>query len=748
MNIKHLFNIVAVALSLCGCAAPATGVLVAATEKKIDKLISQMTLDEKIGQLNQLSSYGEATADPVRNGSTGSLLNEVNPLSINALQRVAVEQSRLGIPLLIGRDVIHGFRTILPIPLGQAATFDPELVQQGARNTALEATACGVRWTFSPMIDVSRDARWGRIAESSGEDTYLNCVMGVATVKGYQDAPDGDPTLLAACLKHFVGYGASEGGRDYNSTNIPERQLRNVYLPSFEAGVRAGAMTLMTSFNDNDGIPATGNRYLLEEVLRKEWGFTGVVVSDWNSVGEMIPHGFAADGAEAAQKAINAGVDIDMASRAFIDNLSGLVQNGQVREERIDQAVRNVLRLKFRLGLFDNPYVDAEAAAAASYTEKNLATARKCAEESVILLQNQNNVLPFDAARVRRILVTGPMADAPYEQLGTWVFDGQPEHTVTPLAALREAYGNGVGYLPVLAVSRSKATDTQLAALTAVARGYDAVVVFVGEEAILTGEAHCLADLNLQGSQSDLIAAARRSGKPVVTVVMAGRPLTIARDLPNTDALLYSFHPGTMGGPAIADLLLGKAVPSGKTPVSFPVMSGQTPIFYSQNMTGRPASGTEVLLKDIGDQMGQTSLGCTSYYFDAGFNPLYPFGYGLSYTTFDYKSLALDKKTYSDKDTIRVSFELTNTGNREGTEVAQLYVRDLMGSATRPMKELKAFRRVTLAPGESRTVNFELPVEELAYWTPQMQKIVEPGDFQLWVAGNSREGELAAFKVQ
>lgn len=753
MNIKQLFQSFSTVLLLCGCSAgQQAGALDTASEKRIDDLIGRMTLQEKIGQLNQVTTgwTAEVMADDIRAGRIGSILNEVNPSTINDMQRIAIEESRLGIPLLFARDVVHGFRTILPIPLGQAATFDPALVEQGARNAAVEATACGVRWSFSPMVDVSRDARWGRIAESSGEDTFLNTVMGVATIRGYQGVQDGDPSLMAACVKHFVGYGASEGGRDYNSTNIPERQLRNVYLPPFEAAVKAGAMTLMTSFNDNDGIPATGNRFLVTDILRKEWGFGGMVVTDWNSAGEMMAHGFAADRAEAAEKAINAGVDMDMMSYTYIGSLEELLREGRVSERRVDEAVRNVLRLKMRLGLFENPYVDAENASEALYTERHLADARKCAEESVILLQNNGGVLPLDAGKTRRLLVTGPMADAPYEQMGTWCFDGEASRTVTPLKALREMYGDCVqiGYLPVLPLSRSTATSAELNALTAAARGYDAVAVFVGEEAILSGEAHCLADLSLQGSQSELIAAARRSGKPVVTVIMAGRPLTISRDLENTDALLYAFHPGTMGGPAIADLLFGAVAPSGKTPVSFPVMSGQVPIFYSHNMTGRPAAGTEVLLNDIEVGAGQTSLGCTSYYLDAGFGPLFPFGYGLSYTTFEYGVPTLDKTVYAQDDTISVTVPLTNTGRREGTEVVQLYVRDRVGSITRPVKELKAFRRVTLQPGETREVEFTLPVSELAFWDINIQKSVEPGDFQLWASGNSRDGQAVAFTVE
>ncbi len=721
------------------------------TEQRIDELISQMTLEEKIGQTNQLSSYGtaEAMSDVISTGMVGSILNEVNPVTINAMQRIAVEQSRLGIPLLIARDVIHGFRTIFPIPLGLASTFDVELVERGGRIAALEATSHGVRWTFSPMLDISRDARWGRIAESSGEDTYLNMVMGAALVRGYQGDGDYDPTCMAACAKHFVGYGAAEGGRDYNSTNIPERQLRNVYLPPFEAAIKSGAMTLMTSFNDNDGIPSTGNRHLLEDILHGEWDFGGVIVTDWNSAGEMIAHGFAADNKDAARIAINAGVDIDMMSYTFTNHLAELIAEGEVDQARLDDAVRSILRLKFRLGLFDNPYVDIDAAQMSCYTEESLDAAYQTALKSAVLLQNNNSTLPLDAERISTILVTGPLADAPYEQLGTWAFDGEPAHTVTPLAALRQYYGDKVRiiYEPALTYSREKVTPSQLAAVTAKARMADAVLVFVGEEAILSGEAHCLADLNLQGSQSDLIAAARRSGKPVITTVIAGRPLTIGDDLKNSDALLYSFHPGTMGGKALADLIFGKESPSGKLPATFPVTVGQIPMHYNHNMTGRPANGSEILLDDIVIGAGQTSLGCTSYMLDAGFYPLFPFGYGLSYTTFEYGTPTLDKSNYSADETIRATCTLTNSGKVDATEVVQLYVRDLVGSVTRPVKELKGFRRVRVGKGESVEVTFELPASELAFWNIDMERTVESGEFQLWISGDSATGKAVTFNV-
>ena len=713
-----------------------------AVEARVEKLLSQMTLAEKIGQMNQVSAGGDVSlyAESIRKGQVGSILNDVDPVRINAYQRIAVEESRLGIPLLIGRDVIHGFHTVFPIPLGLAATFDPALVEQGARVAALEASAQGVRWTFSPMLDIARDPRWGRMAEGSGEDPFLDSRMAEAMVYGYQGRV-ADTTSLAACIKHFVGYGAAEGGRDYNSTFLTEHQLRNIYLPPFKAAVEAGAMTLMTSFNDNDGVPSTANRFILKDILRDEWGFDGLVVTDWDSMGEMIAHGFGADRKDVAEKTANAGVDMDMMTFGFLSYLEELVKEGAVKEKTIDQAVRNILRVKVMLGLFEHPYVDVEAAKAVQYAPEHLAAARKTAEESAILLKN-DGILPLRGKG--RILVTGPMADAPWDQLGTWCFDGQKEHTVTPLKALQERFPGQVTYVPGLRYSREKRES--FADVVSAARSADVVLAFLGEEAILSGEAHCLADLNLIGSQSELLSALKATGKPVVATILAGRPLTIERDLPNCNAVLYSFHPGTMGGPALASLLSGDANPSGKTPITFLRTVGQAPLYYNHNMTGRPYRG-EKLLADIDLEAGQTSLGNTSYYLDYGAYPLFPFGYGLSYTTFEYSNASLDKKEYGVEDTITLSFTLSNTGEYKGTEVVQVYVRDLVGTLTRPVKELKAFERVELASGESRTVTLQIPVQSLAFWGLDGVKKVEPGDFQLWVAGDSATGEALSFKV-
>lgn len=736
---KYFRNLTAAAVlaSLVSCSGTSDE-----AERKADELLARMTLREKIGQMNQVSG-GYGLMDMAAAGEVGSILNCVDPVEINAVQKAAVEESRLGIPLIVSRDVIHGFRTIFPIPLGQAATFDPEIVERGARVAAVEACASGVRWTFSPMLDVARDPRWGRVAEGSGEDPYLTSLMGMAMVRGYQGDCLGEESSMAACIKHFAGYGAAEGGRDYNSTMISERSLRNTYLPPFKACADAGAATLMTSFNEIDGVPSTGNRWLLKDILRDEWGWDGMVVTDWNSAGEMIAHGFSRDLEHSAEQAVNAGVDMDMMSFGFISHLEHLVKDGAVSEKEIDRAVRNILVLKYRLGLFDNPYVDTEASAKVDYAAEHLEAAYQCALESAVLLKNDDSALPIKCGS--RILVTGPLADAPYEQMGTWAFDGQKEHTVTPLAALRQIYD--VIWEPGLVYSRDK-DKSSFSKVRAAASKADAAVVFVGEEAILSGEAHSLSDLCLQGAQSELVAEVAKSGKPVVAVVMAGRPLTIERDLANCDAMLYAFHPGTMGGPAIADLICGKVSPSGKLPMTMLRDAGQAPFYYNHNNTGRPCSGNETLLHDIPVGAGQTSLGCTSYYLDTGYGPLFPFGYGLSYSSFSYGKPELESCVLERDGILRVSVLLENTGNCAATEVVQLYVQDCVGSVVRPVKELKRFRRVALAPGESCTVGFELPVSELAFWNADMKHVVEPGDFRLWLAGDSASGEPVGFCVR
>lgn len=717
-------------------------------EKEINVLLSKMTLEEKIGQMNQLSYFetSDQLLTQIKKGEIGSLLNIIDPVEVNKVQKTALENSRLGIPLIIGRDVIHGLKTVFPIPLGQAASFDPKLVEAGARVAATESRELGINWTFAPMLDISRDARWGRIAESLGEDPYLAGELGAAMVKGFQGNDLSSPTSIAACVKHFIGYGAAEGGRDYNSTNIPPHLLHNVYLVPFKKAIDAGAATLMTSFNDNDGIPASGNDYLLKDVLRKDWRFDGFVVSDWASMAEMIAHGYAKDGKDVARISANAGLDMEMVSGTYPKYLKELVQSGQVAMEDIDNSVRNILRVKYRLGLFKNPYVDTSKTSTI-YSQAHLQEARKAAVESAILLKNEGNLLPLKANL--KVAVIGPLVDAPHDQMGTWVFDGDKAHTVTPLKALQTEFKNiSYVYEPVLSYSRDKSTANFEKAKRAAASA-DVAIVFLGEESILSGEAHSLSNINLIGVQSDLLREVKSAGKPVVLVVMAGRPLTIERDLPYADAVLFNFHPGTMGGPAIFDLIYGKANPSGKLPTTFVREVGQIPMYYNHNNTGRPApDGNVMTLDQIPVEAGQTSLGNTSFYLDSGKNPLFPFGYGLSYSKFEYSGLALSSNSISMGGMLTARVTIKNTSTVDGVEVAQLYIRDLVGSIARPVKELKGFQRVALKAGESKTIEFTLTTDDLAFFGRDMQRKAEAGDFKLWIGTSSAEGLETEFSIK
>ena len=714
-------------------------------ERFVEDLLSKMTLDDKIGQMNQLNLEGinDTLLTKIKAGQIGSMLNITDPKEINLVQETAVKDSRLGIPLIIGRDIIHGFKTIFPIPLGQAASFNPQIVEDGARVAATEARERGIHWTFAPMLDISRDARWGRIAESLGEDTYLAGKLGAAVVKGFQGNDLSSDNSLAACVKHFVGYGASEGGRDYNSTNIPERLMRNVYLPPFREAIEAGAVTLMTSFNDNDGIPSSGNSFLLKDILRKEWQFDGFVVSDWASMSEMLSHGYAVDRKDVAMLAANAGIDMEMVSETYVDYLKELVTEKKVSLADIDNYVRNILKVKYRLGLFDNPYVDTSKVSTA-YSERHLQTARRAAVESAILLKNED-VLPLHVNQ--KIAIIGPMADAKHDQMGTWVFDGDKNYTVTPLKALQRGYKNvSFIYEPILNYSRDKNKTFFEKAKKAVGEA-DVAVVFLGEESILSGEAHSLSNINLIGVQSELLQVVKSCGKPVVLVVMAGRPLTIERDLPYADAVLYNFHPGTMGGPAIWDLLFGKENPSGKLPVTFVREVGQIPMYYNHNNTGRPAQWIPTL-DEIPTEAQQTSLGNTSFYLDSGDKPLFPFGYGLSYSKFKYSGLQLSSDKIKQGETLMVKATVKNVSNVDGDEVVQLYVRDLVGSIARPVKEVKGFTKIHLKAGESKQVEFQLTPEELAFYGRDLQKKAEAGDFKLWVGPNSAEGLEGGFSLQ
>ncbi|MEW6504875.1 MAG: glycoside hydrolase family 3 N-terminal domain-containing protein [Chloroflexota bacterium] len=703
--------------------------MTSSTENFIRNLLAQMTLEEKIGQLNQYQARDGQAAQVLRAGLAGSVINAAGALTgqafspsatveqHNALQQMALE-SRLKIPLLFGRDVIHGYRTIFPIPLAQAATFDPALAGQAAATAAREATAEGVNWTFAPMLDIARDPRWGRVAEGNGEDPYLGAQMAAALVRGYQGDDPAAPDRLIACAKHYAGYGAAEGGRDYESGEISDPTLRDVYLPPFRAAVQAGVGTLMSAFVDLNGVPATANRYLLTDILRGEWGFDGFVVSDWESIREVVAHGVAEDEAEAAYLALHAGVDMDMVSGLYLHHLGQLLQQGRLSMDELDQAVLRVLRIKTRAGLFEQPFTDPQRAGRDLLTPAARQLARQIAARSMVLLKNRAGLLPLEG--FRRILFAGDFVHARDEMFGTWSPDGRAEDA-TPLdEAVRTHAPQGVElwFIP----------NRDLA--LALAHRADAVVLLLGEHPSRSGENANVSNLELPAGQMEFVESMARLGKPLVAVVFAGRPLVIPRLLELADAVLYAWHPGIEGAAALADVLFGREEPGGRLPVTFPRATGQVPIYYNHKNSGRPV----------------TPDGEFRYrYIDLPDGPLFPFGYGLTYTQFEYRDLRLSSPRLNGR--LDIHATITNTGRRAGSEVVQLYVRDLVGSLTRPVRELKGFQRVHLQPGESRTLTFTLTEEQLAFTRADGSYGVEPGQFQVWVAPHSRAGLQGEFRL-
>jgi beta-glucosidase len=720
-------------------------------EKLAGQLLQKMTLEEKIGQLQLVHSPGgELTEDllpRIAGGEVGAILNEARPGVIRQLQKAAVEESRLGIPLLFGRDVIHGFKTVFPVNIGMAATFNPDLVREGAHIASVEASGTGINWYFAPMVDIARDPRWGRMAESFGEDPFLVTEMGLAMLKGFRDAEDpGRGPKIIACAKHFAGYGAVEGGRDYNTASIPEVELWNIHFRPFLALKEAGISTFMTAFNELNGIPASGNEFLFSDILKGRWKFEGFVVSDWASIAEMRIHGYVAGDRDAAARAMLAGIDMEMAGITFKEHLPELIASGEVPADLLDDAVRRILKVKYEAGLFSHPYADPEKLILTPPLE-HLEVAKRIAIQSLVLLKNEHETLPLREGSLK-VAVIGPMANDRYEQLGTWIFDGDTNLSITPLKALQDMLGaERVYYARGLPTTRSESREGFPDAIKA-ARAADVAIIFAGEESILTGEAHSRACLNLPGAQDELVMEIAKTGKPLVLVVMTPRPLTIGEIAAYADAVLYAWHPGTMGGPAIAEVLTGRESPSGKLPVTFPKTAGQIPVYYSHKNTGRPFDANSFIpVDEIPVRSFQTSLGNTSHYMDIGFEPLYPFGYGLSYTTFEYGGLQLSRREVEKEETITVSAELLNTGMTDAEEVVQLYVRDLVASITRPVKELKAFKRVLLPAGESRTVEFTLAAGELGFYDKDGNYILEPGDFQIWIGGSSDATLSAIFTI-
>jgi beta-glucosidase len=699
------------------------------TENFVNQLMSMMTTDEKIGQLNQYFSRGNFDPDVIRQGKAGSIINASGALGgqgytgsgnaglNNHIQNLALE-SRLKIPLLFGRDVIHGYRTVFPIPLAQAAAFNPGLAEQAASVAAAEATADGVKWTFAPMLDIARDPRWGRIAEGNGEDTYLGTQMAAAVVKGFQGWDMAANDKLVACAKHYVGYGSAEGGRDYDAGEISEPTLRDVYLPPFQAAVQAGVGTVMSAFIDLNGVPATGDRRLLTDVLRGEWGFDGFVVSDWDSVKELVNHGVAEDEAGASLVALHAGVDMDMTSGVYLKTLAHSLQNGRLALGEVDEAVRRILRIKHRAGLFTQPLTDPDRAVTAMLTPGARQLARKFARDCMVLLKNDHNLLPLQG--FRRILVAGNFVHARGELYGTWTPDGDPQD-VTPLSeALKQVAPANVELW--FANSLEEAPN--------LAQQVDAVLLVLGEHPSRSGENSNVSDLGLPPGQAEFVATMAGLGKPLVLVVFAGRSLAITRQVAQADAVLYAWHPGIEGGAALGEILFGVEAPVGRLPVSFPRVTGQVPIYYNQKNSGRPISA---------DGEFKTR------YVDLPTAPLFPFGYGLTYTSFEYSNLKLSAETL--RGSLEISADVTNTGARVGSELAQLYVRDLVGSLTRPVRELKDFQHLVLNPGETRRVSFVLHEEQLAFTRANGSRGTEPGVFHAWVAPDSRSGLRGEFRL-
>lgn len=708
-------------------------------DPRVDSLIRIMTLDEKIGQMVLFTSDWDVTGptiregylDDIRSGRCGNIFNAYTVDYIRELQRVAVEESRLGIPLMFGYDVVHGHKTIFPIPLGESCSWDLDLIRRSASAAAAEAAASGLNWTFAPMVDISVDPRWGRVSEGAGEDPYLGSLIAAARVKGFQGENLANPLTVLACVKHFAAYGAPFGGRDYNTVDMSERQFREFYMPPYKAGVDAGALSVMTAFNEYDGVPATGNQYLLKDLLKGEWNFQGFVVTDYTSINEMVHHGYARDDAEAGVKAVNAGVDMDLQGEVYFSYLRGLVDSGFVREKTIDDAVRRILNVKAKLGLFDDPYLYCDRARENQVVSNPeiKALSRDAARRSMVLLKNEG-CLPFD--RGDRIAVIGELAASRRDLLGSWKAAGEWDDMNSILDAVR-AY-NGAANVIYAEGCRKIGSDRSgfSEAMDAVAQA-DKVLMVIGEDWDWSGEAASRTDIGVPGIQSELLKMIASAGKPVALVLLNGRPLVLEEESKAADAILEAWYPGTMGAEAVTDIVFGQYNPSGKLTMTFPRSVGQIPVFYYEKNTGRPIYLPNDKYK--------------SKYLDSPNEPLYPFGYGLSYTDFKYSNLILSSPKMKKGHTIDATVTVTNIGSRTGEETVQLYIRDLIGSVTRPVKQLKGFQKLVLAPGESRTVTFTIDDEMLSFWRHDMTFGIEDGDFKVMVGGSSSDLLQTSFSL-
>jgi beta-glucosidase len=708
-------------------------------ERRINDLLAKMTLQEKVGQLQQLdgdSNTGRVKdehRDLIRRGLVGSFLNVRGARNVNEVQHMAVDQSRLKIPLLLGFDVIHGYRTIFPIPLGETSSWDPTMVERAARVAAAEASAAGLKWTFAPMVDIARDPRWGRISEGSGEDPYLGSIMAQARVRGFQGEDPAAPDRVLACVKHWVAYGAAEGGRDYNTVDLSKQTLRTIYFPPFRAALEAGAGTVMSSFNTINGVPASANPFTLTDVLRKEWRFDGFVVSDYESVKELIAHGVAANEAEAAQEALTAGIDMEMVSRLFSNQVPRLIQEGRVSQANLDEAVRRVLRIKLRLGLFESAYADEARETKVMGTQEHQAAAREVAARSMVLLKNEGGVLPVNS-QVKSIAVLGPLADDRDAPLSHWRGNGRPEDVVTLLAGIQARFANRQD----VQVSHVKGCDIEggkadgYAEAVRLARQSQVAILAVGEASAMSGEAASRSSLKLPGQQLDLVKAVQATGTPTVVVLFSGRPLTIGWVAEHVPAIIEAWLPGTQGGHAIADVLFGDVNPGGKLPVTFPRVVGQVPIYYNHLSTGRPPKADSKY---------------TSKFLDVDSGPLFPFGHGLSYSRFRLSNLQLSARSIPVNGRLTASVDVENISDRIGNEVIQLYIRDVVASVARPVKELAGFERLTLRPGDRKTARFELGPKHLGFYDRRVQFVVEPGEFQVTVGTSSEGGLTDHFEV-
>jgi beta-glucosidase len=712
-------------------------------ERMIDSLVSVMTLGEKLGQLNQiLAAWNEKEKKPylddkllkqVREGRVGSFLNVVGAAETRAMQKIAVEETRLHIPLLFGLDVIHGFRTIFPIPLAEAGSWDPELIERAERIAASEAAASGINWTFAPMVDIARDPRWGRIAEGAGEDPYLGSVIAAARVRGFQSTDLRDSSTLLACAKHYAAYGGAEGGRDYNTVDFSERTIREVYLPPFNAAVDAGAGSLMSAFNEVSGIPSSANRWLLTDVLRKEWGFDGFVVSDWTAIEELQKHGIAGSRAEAGIKAISAGVDMDMVSGIYVDDLPGMVRAGKLPESIVDESVRRVLRMKFRIGLFENPFRNCTPGLDQKVilTPEHLRAAKELAGESIVLLKNDLNLLPLHK-NIGTLALIGPLVDDSTNLLGPWAGAGKSNDVVTVLNGIRNRLKGETRILVAKGCAIDSPDTSGFGEAASAATQADVVVLVAGEAGSMSGEASSRSGIGLPGVQRELVERMIGTGKPVVLILMNGRPLALPWEAEHVPAILESWFLGVQAGNAIADVLFGDINPGGKLPVSFPRSVGQIPLYYSHKPTGRPENPEDHY---------------TSKYMDMPNSPQFPFGFGLSYTNYIYTDLRVREKRVRMQDTVRVSVRVQNTGRVAGDEIVQLYIHDEVASVTRPVLELKRFQRIHLEPNESKVVRFALTAGDLAFYDAGINRVTEPGIFTLFVGPNSVDRKEVEFEL-